>query len=67
MRLYPRIVGILTRHCHQRVPELLAGKVPARESQFARRPDPVGAVTARQFLGDDRIRTASSARARPPP
>ena len=54
MRLYPRIVGNLTPHCHQRVPELLAGKVPARVSQFARRPDPVGAVTARQFPGDDR-------------
>jgi hypothetical protein len=54
MRLYPRIVRNLTPHCHQRVPELLTGQVPARVSQFARRPDPVGTVTAWQFPGDNR-------------
>ena len=54
MRLYPRIAGNVAPHCHQRVPEPLTGKVPARLSQFARRPDPVGPVTARQFPGDDR-------------
>ena len=53
-RLYPRIAGNLTPDCHQRVPEPLAGQVPARLSQYARRHGPVGAVTARHFPGDDR-------------
>src|SRR5690349_20447368 len=56
MRLYPRIAGKLAPDCHQRVLEPLAGKIPARLSQFGRRPHPVGPVTARQFPGDDRNR-----------
>ncbi len=54
MRLHPRIVGNLAPHCHQRVPEPLAGEVPAGLPEFARRRDLVGPVTARQFPGDDR-------------
>ena len=54
MRLYPRFIGHLAPHCHQRVPELLASQVPACLSQFPRRRDPMGAVTAWQFPGDDR-------------
>ena len=54
VRLHQRIAGGLSPDCHQRVPELLAGQVPARLPRFARRPGPVGVVTARQFPGDNR-------------
>ena len=54
VRLYLRIAGNVAPNCHQRVPEPPAGQVPARLPQAARRPDPVGPVTARRFPGDDR-------------
>ena len=54
MRLHQRIVGNLAPHSDQRIPELLASELPARLSQFVRRTDPVGTITARQFPRDDR-------------
>ena len=53
-RLHQRIVGNLTPHCGQRVPELLAREVLACLAQWGRKHQPFVAITTGRFPGNNR-------------
>jgi hypothetical protein len=52
VRLHERIAGNLAPHRNQRLPEPLAGQIPARPPQFTRRLDP--SPVARDLKGEHR-------------